>query len=164
MSCRVRVKRATGGGYVGSLSIGVPHTPGVIVVSGWSDSVASALKKAASVAKRITDDPIMSALIPPQAKAGIAAAKALAKAAEHGKAQLQRTMSEFGGPGKQRLAQALAKARPQPARRRNTSSSRRPLATPEPSFDGYAEADGGADIDTEAPYGYAPDGDMSEEG
>ncbi len=54
----------------------------------------------------------MKALMPPQATAAIAAAKGLAAAAKRGLPTLRHFWSKIHGPGKKRLAEALAKDAP----------------------------------------------------
>jgi len=112
--CRVRFRRV-GDDYVGHMTIHAPEVGSVITVAGWGGSMASALKRAASVAQRISNDPVMSALIPPQARLAIMAAKKLAGAAKRGKPQLKAALSQFGGPGAKRLAAVLAASGPAPA-------------------------------------------------
>lgn len=105
--CRVRVRRL-GADYVGHLTIHAPDVGSVITVAGIGSSMARALRRASSVAKRISNDPVMSALIPPQARAAIAAADKLSAAAEGGPPALREAMSQFSGPGAERLARVLA--------------------------------------------------------
>ncbi len=61
----------------------------VISVSGVGWSFGSALRKATSIAKHITDDPIVRAILPPQARVALAAARRLSTAAKHGRAELK---------------------------------------------------------------------------
>jgi hypothetical protein len=65
--------------------------------------------KAATIAQRISEDPVMVALMPPQAKAAIAASKLLAVAAKRGGPHLKKLWGKLKGPGKRRLAEALEK-------------------------------------------------------
>lgn len=132
MSCRVRTRRIGPNAYVGSLTIGIPDSPGYVQVAGIGSSLSSALRKAASIAAHVANDPVMSSLLPPQARAGIEAARVLAKAAERGKPALRAAMAGYSGPGKARLAKALAKAAPARRRRRRRVVVRRPMPAPAP--------------------------------
>lgn len=92
-------------GCVGSLTI--PTEVGSLSVAVVGDSRADALGKAALIAERIATDPVMSALMPPQALAAIKAAKGLAAAAKRGTRVLRSFWGRIHGPGKKRLAEAL---------------------------------------------------------
>ena len=100
---RFKVK---GGWVVGSLRI--PTDIGAVNVQAVGGSKAEALMRAATVAQRISEDPVMRALMPPQAQAAIVAAKALSVAAKHGAPQLKKLWKRLKGPGKKRLAAVLA--------------------------------------------------------
>lgn len=102
---RVRVRHIGDDIYVGSIDC--PTSAGRVITHGIGDSRADALLKASAIAERIASDPVMSALMPPQAQAAIAAAKTLASAAKSGRKTLRRVWGRIRGPGKQRLAQAL---------------------------------------------------------
>lgn len=99
--------RTVNGACVGSLSI--PTQVGSLSVSAVGDDRADALAKAALVAERIINDPVMRALMPPQAAAAIKAAKGLAAAAKRGTRTLRRVWGMLRGPGKRRLAAVLHK-------------------------------------------------------
>lgn len=99
--------RNVNGACVGSLSI--PTQVGSLSVSAVGDDRADALAKAALVAERIVNDPVMRALMPPQAAAAIKAAKGLAAAAKRGTRTLRRVWGMLRGPGKRRLAAVLHK-------------------------------------------------------
>lgn len=82
--------------YVAEFSIpveyGVGDTDGAVITVGavgWS--FRSAFKKATSFAKRIAKDPIINSMMPPQAKAAIAAARKLSAAAQRGRKVLNAT-------------------------------------------------------------------------
>lgn len=112
---RVRVRKIGSGAFVGSLTLGCPGADGVgdmggeavITVAGVGGSKADALHKAALIAEHITNDPIISALLPPQARAAIVATKKLASAAKQGSRVFRSVWRRFHGPGVQRLARAL---------------------------------------------------------
>lgn len=99
--------RTVNGATVGSLSF--PTVAGGISVHAVGDDRADALAKAALVAERIVNDPVMRALMPPQAAAAIKAAKGLAAAAKRGTKTLRRVWGMLRGPGKRRLAAVLHK-------------------------------------------------------
>lgn len=99
----------TDNGCVGAIEIPTSGVPGRVVVASLGDDKADALLKASVLAQRIASDPLVNALLPPNAMANIRAARALARAAQAGPAPLRRLWSRLRGPGKQRLAQALHK-------------------------------------------------------
>lgn len=92
---------------VGAIDIEVPHAPGHMTIAAVGDDRADALGKAALVAERIANDPIMRALMPPQAVVAIKAAKGLAAAAGRGSRVLRGFWGKLRGPGKKRLAAVL---------------------------------------------------------
>lgn len=96
------------GGYVIGL-LTLPTEVGAVQVATLAGSKADALMRAATIAQRISEDPVMAALLPPQAAAAISAAKALSAAARQGPKSLKRLWGKIRGPGKKRLAEALAK-------------------------------------------------------
>jgi hypothetical protein len=96
------------GGYViGALEI--PTDIGSLTIATVGGSKADALMRAGTIAQRIADDPVMSALIPPQAHTAIAAAKALSVAAKRGPKAIKSLWGKLKGAGKKRLAEALTK-------------------------------------------------------
>lgn len=96
------------GGYViGMLTL--PTDVGAVHVHTLAGTKADALMRAATIAQRISEDPVMAALMPPQATAAISAAKALSVAARQGPKSLKRLWGRIKGPGKKRLAEALAR-------------------------------------------------------
>lgn len=99
--------RTVNGACVGSLSF--PTQVGALNVSAVGDDRADALAKAALIAERIVNDPVMRALMPPQAAAAIKAAKGLAAAAKRGTRTLRGFWRRLRGPGKRRLAAVLHK-------------------------------------------------------
>lgn len=96
------------GGYVIGL-LTLPTEVGAVQVATLAGSKADALMRAATIAQRISEDPVMAALLPPQAAAAISAAKALSAAARQGPKSLKRLWGKIRGPGKKRLAEALAR-------------------------------------------------------
>lgn len=97
--------RLKGGYVIGSLRI--PTECGAVNVQAVGGTKAEALMRAATIAQRIAEDPVMRALMPPQARAAIVAAKVLSVAARQGPAHLRRLWRHMKGPGKKRLAAAL---------------------------------------------------------
>lgn len=103
---RFRLKDHHNGCCIGELEIPTAAHAS-ITVAAIGDDRADALAKAAVIAERIAQDPIMSALLPPQALAAIKAAKGLSAAAKRGTRTLKRFWGRLRGPGKKRLAEAL---------------------------------------------------------
>jgi hypothetical protein len=104
---KINIKRYRGG-FVGCVDMpAYAHSPGRIQAMAVGDTRADALKNAALVAERIANDPVLSALMPPQAMAAIKAAKGLASAAQQGSHVLKHFWHSLHGPGKKRLAKAL---------------------------------------------------------
>lgn len=103
---RYRYKESANG-CVGALDI--PTHVGRLTVAAVGDDRADALAKAALIAERIASDPILRAIMPPQAAAAIKAAKGLAAAAQRGTRTLRHFWRRIRGPGKKRLAEALHK-------------------------------------------------------
>ena len=85
----------------------MPHAPGRVTVAAVGEDKADALGKAALIAERIANDPIMSALMPPQARAAIVVAKGLAASAKRGSKYVKHFWRKLRGPGKKRLAKVL---------------------------------------------------------
>jgi len=92
---------------VAVISFALPGGGAGATVAGVGDDRAEALARAASIAHRIATDPVMSALMPPQAQAAIVAARGLAAAAKRGLPVLKSFWRRIKGPGKKRLARAL---------------------------------------------------------
>lgn len=105
-----------------------------ITVSGWSDNIRGAIRKASAVAARVASDPMLSAMLPPGAALAIQAAQKLSRAADSGKPALKAALNELRGPGAARLARVLRRD----VTRRPTSSLPRPVA---PMMDEPADDD-----------------------
>ena len=103
-----KIKFKSRAGYVVGL-LTLPTDVGAVQVATLGGTKADALMRAATIAQRISEDPVMAALMPPQAQAAIAAAKALSAAARKGPRALKGLWGKIKGPGKRRLAEALAK-------------------------------------------------------
>lgn len=93
--------------YIGSLGFDVENAPGRIVATGVATTKAAALAKAAGLAERIVSDPVIRAIVPPQAMASIKVAKGLASAARHGLPTLRRAWRMLT-PKAKKLAAHLA--------------------------------------------------------
>jgi hypothetical protein len=142
------------GGYViGSLSI--PTACGAVNVQAVGGSKAQALMRAATIAQRISDDPVMRAMMPPQAQAAILAAKALSVAARAGAPQLKRLWRKLKGPGKRRLAAALVEEAEKP----DVGETRY-----QTSYKGVRHTNRGAWQEWQDPYHDADDDDDDAEG
>ena len=66
---------------------------------------AKALVKAAGLAEQVANNPVVSALLPPQATLALKAATIIGKSAAAGKAA--EALSKYTGPGVKRLMKAL---------------------------------------------------------
>jgi hypothetical protein len=99
--------RADNDAVVGALHL--PTSAGAVVtVAGVGDSRTEALARAALLAERIAQDPVLSAVLPPQVLASIRAAKGIAAGASQGKRALSVLARRLRGP-KQKLARTLAR-------------------------------------------------------
>lgn len=103
---QIRFRSADDGTVIGACHI--PTAGGVITVAGIGDSKTEALAKAALIAERIATDPVLSAVLPPGTLAAIRVTKGLAAASAQGVRTLHSFWKRLQGPGKQRLANALA--------------------------------------------------------
>ena len=103
---RVRV-RPTFDGFLGELVLPVGEGGADIIVAGWASSIRGAVRRAGAVAQRITNDPMLRAMLPPGAGLAIEAAQKLARAADRGEPALRAAMREIKGPGAKRLAKVL---------------------------------------------------------
>lgn len=104
-----RLPESRGRGYVAAVK--VPAGTARLAVVQVAPRKAQALQAAAAIADRIMRDPVLSAVIPPQAFAAVATAKALGSAASKGSRQLRRLWRRLRGPGSRRLAAALREVR-----------------------------------------------------
>lgn len=92
---------AVGGGYVGQVEL----YDGALTATAPGDSKGQAIARAAQLAENMLENPILAALVPPQAKLALAVAKKLGVAQHAGK--LASVTSKIVGPGAKRLAKAL---------------------------------------------------------
>lgn len=106
-STAIRIRPTGGGLYLADVDVPTDDGAGNFVTSATGPDGAAALDRAAAIAQHIMDDPVMSALIPPQAHAAVAGAKLLAQAAHAGEDILSSLWSKLKGPGKKRLAKVL---------------------------------------------------------
>lgn len=108
----MRVKwsmKPSGTGWQGVVEI--PVNParvtggGVIKAKAHGKTKAEALSKAGVIADQIVSNPVVAALLPPQATVAVKAIKAISKGAAVGK--LKEVASSFTGPAVKRLSSAL---------------------------------------------------------
>ncbi len=105
MSARVSLRRHRSGARVAHIE--VPTYAGALRVTGVGDFWSDALGAAVKVAARITDDPVIAAIMPPQATIAIEAIRKIAAASAKGPDALKAKLDEFNGPGKTRLLKVL---------------------------------------------------------
>ena len=82
---------------------------GTLTIAALGDDRADALGKAALLAERVVDDPILRSLMPPSAQAAVDTARDLAVASKRGRGPLRAVFASLRGPGARRLAMALAR-------------------------------------------------------
>lgn len=114
---------------------------------GWS--FGSALRKATSIAKHITDDPIVKSMLPPQARAAIAASRKLAKAAKRGRGALKSAWSRLPSGLKKRtkgLANGLLRKMKKKRRALAPMPEERMPEEPMPDEDNMPDRDGFEDV------------------
>ena len=194
MTARVSIKRHNRG-YVGTITVRSDAHPDVgvagvgaldddiiIQVGAVGDSGADALLKAGAVVDRIMSDPVMQAILPPQAVVAVKTAKQLASAAKQGGKALRSLWGKIRGKGKKRLAKALAKSTPSsgvrdkrstaartpfrpsrgaPPPMRSARATQREVAPMEPEHEEYDDEDMddlGPDSDPDAVYPEPDDG------
>lgn len=139
MTARVSIKRHNRG-YVGTITVRSDAHPRigvsgvgdvgediVVQVGAVGDSGADALLKAGAVVDRIMSDPVMQAILPPQAVVAVKTAKQLASAAKKGGKALRSLWGKIRGKGKKRLAKALAKSTPKQGARDRRAIPGRPF-------------------------------------
>jgi len=103
---RFRFQTTRNGSCIGAIEVPTA-VPGTVIAACVGDDKADALAKAAALAERIAADPVMSAMMPPEAMPAIKAAKLLAGAAKRGSRTLRAVWRSLRGPGKRRLAKVL---------------------------------------------------------
>lgn len=100
MSQRVTWKlRRAGDGFEGEIILPAPVAPVAISTKGRNKQ--EAIARAASVAKSIATNPILSAVLPPGTPLAVEAISQLAKS------PTAQTLKKFAGPGAKRLVSAL---------------------------------------------------------
>ena len=97
--------RRSGDGWTGVIDVPIDGAGAVARVVARGPDKAQALAKAASIADQITSNPVLAAVLPPQAAIALKATKALAKSAAVGK--LADAARSLAGPGVKRLSKAL---------------------------------------------------------
>jgi uncharacterized protein (DUF1778 family) len=164
---RVSCRRIGYGSYIGEVDVPVgDDTEARITVKAEGDSKAEAIANAAHLAEKIVNDPLVQAVMPPQALAAIKGAKLLALAGRRGLPALGRLWGSIRGSNKRKLALALAReaARrdhgPEAVegirdwfRRIDRKRKRRRMQAPPPGAESYAqpELDAEPDITDQGP-------------
>lgn len=116
---KVRYRRLGHRRVLGSLEIST-STPGVVITTAEGVDRADALSRAAAIAARIADDPVMAVIMPPCVLDDLDALSALAQAAQDGPDALRAAWADVE-PGHRDLARAL--------HREATSTEREPWNT-----------------------------------
>lgn len=104
---KYRIQRHKSGGYVGAIELRFRDRPAFVSAVAVGDTKADAIARASQVAERIASDPVIRALVPPQARAAIAVTKGLASAARRGLPTLRRVWRTLS-PKSKALAKELA--------------------------------------------------------
>lgn len=102
-----RVYRRGDGVCVGEIGVPRDDDDEDVLIRAEAPDGATALTQAANLADTLLQDPLLSAVVPPQAKLAIAATRHLAEAAQVGGGLLRSLWKSIKGPGKRRLAKAL---------------------------------------------------------
>ena len=110
MNVKWHLKPIPGGGWAGMLEIpldpaGAVAGGGRVVAVAKGANKAEALTKAGAIADKIMENPVVAALMPPQAALAVKAIKVLSKSAAAGK--LADAAKKFTGPAMGRLKKAL---------------------------------------------------------
>lgn len=103
----VRIRRG-GCGYIGTVEVPSDDGSARLRVVADAGSKAEALARAAAMAEELFKNPLVQAMIPPQAQAAVRSAKLLAGASRGGYKKLRGLWRRLRGPGKKRIAKALA--------------------------------------------------------
>lgn len=107
-----RVYRTPDGTCIGEIGIPRDDDDDDVVVRAEGPDGAAALMHAANLADTLLQDPLLAAVIPPQATMAIAATRHLAEAASAGGGLLRSLWRSIKGPGKRRLAKAIMRTTP----------------------------------------------------
>lgn len=102
----------SGGTCVGEIEVPRTDTDEAVIVRANAPSGAQALTAAADLADTLLANPLLAAVVPPQAHVAIAATRELANAAAAGGGLLRSLWKSIKGPGKKRLAKALMRTTP----------------------------------------------------
>lgn len=112
MRTYARVYQLEDGTCVGEIDVPRTDDDTPIPVQATGPDGAAALMRAADLADTLLQDPLLAAIIPPQAHLAIGATKQLAAAASAGGGILRSLWKSIRGPGKKRLAKALMRTTP----------------------------------------------------
>lgn len=104
-SVTFKVKRAGPDLWEGVIVLPIVGKQAQYVATGKADSKAIALGKAAVRAKKLLENPLVAAILPPQAALGVKALSGISKMVASGKAK--EVAKAFAGPAVGRLAKAL---------------------------------------------------------
>lgn len=107
MSARVHMRQHADGLHVAAIDINTAM--GALRVTGVGGWFGDALSAATSVVNRIASDPVVNAILPPQASLALNAVRKLANAAQSPSpvAAIRQVAQQYEGPGIQRLASTL---------------------------------------------------------
>lgn len=109
MNVKWRLAPIAGGGWAGVIEIpidaGQVAGGGRVLATAKAQDKATALAKAGSIADKVLENPLVAAIMPPQAALAVKAIKVLSKSAAAG--QLADAAAKFAGPGMKRLGKAL---------------------------------------------------------
>lgn len=110
MNVKWHLKPIAGGGWAGIIEIpldamGPVAGGGRVMAAAKGSSKAEALSKAGAIADKIMENPVVAALMPPQAAVAVKAIKVLSKSAAAGK--LAEAAAKFSGPAMGRLKKAF---------------------------------------------------------
>lgn len=109
MNVKWHLKPIAGGGWAGMIELpldgGQVAGGGRVVAAAKGANKAEALTKAGAIADKIMENPVVAALMPPQAAIAVKAIKVLSKSAAAGK--LADAAAKFTGPAMGRLKKAL---------------------------------------------------------
>jgi hypothetical protein len=146
MGAKVHLRRyRDSDGYVRSLAvIDMPTHVGALRVTAVGSWFSDALSSASRVAKSVLDNPIAKAIMPPQVDAAIKGIHAIASAAQRGPSALNSILTQYTGPGKARLVNALKREVPK-RRRAALVDQRRPMPRAIPQADAQYDDDAPAD-------------------
>jgi len=112
----LRFKKLPDGTWLAMLTVPgrheAPKSHAAVTTTARGHTKAAALTRAGALADSIMNDPIVSAIIPPQAKVAVAVARNLGRLAQEGMPAVEHAMTSIAGEGKKRLLSALSSINP----------------------------------------------------